>query len=132
MTPHLPAAPAQHECFAPRYLLAPVPTAGHRPHIGPRCTAGEGQTVRADWGCARAIRPVRLSATQRRLYEFVRGYQDTWGHTPSYREIARACGFSSDSTVSYHVGRFVKLKLMRKPRRRVRAIILTAVPVKLG
>ncbi len=85
----------------------------------------------ADWGSARTLQPVPLSPLQRRIYDFIRSYQQLWGDTPLYREIAHECGLKSESTVQYHIRRLVRLGLVRKPPKLVRAIRLSAVPVKL-
>jgi len=85
----------------------------------------------ADWERARTVQPVALSPVQQRIYDFVRDYQQMWGDTPLYREIAQACGLSCDSAVAYQIGRLVRLGMIRKPPRLVRAIRLSAVPVKL-
>jgi SOS-response transcriptional repressor LexA len=85
----------------------------------------------ADWEQARSVQPVVLTPVQQRICAFVRSYQQMWGDTPLYREIAQACGLSSDSSVQYQIRRLVKLGLMYKPPRLMRAILLHAVPVKL-
>jgi SOS-response transcriptional repressor LexA len=85
----------------------------------------------ADWERGRTLQPVALTPVQQRICDFVRSYQQMWGDTPLYREIAQACGLSSDSSVRYQIRRLVKLGLMHKPPRRVRAILVHAVPVKL-
>lgn len=86
----------------------------------------------ADWGRARPVRQIQLTAVQRRIYDFIHGYQQMWDSSPLYREIAQACGLRSDSAVGYQIARLVELGVMRKPPRLVRAIRLTAVPVKFG
>lgn len=83
----------------------------------------------ADWGSARALRSVALTPVQRRIYDFIRDYQQLWGASPLYREIAHGCGLRSDSAVQYQISRLVRLGLMRKPPRLVRVIVLTAVPL---
>lgn len=85
----------------------------------------------ADWTSARPLEPVALTAVQCRIYEYVRSYQTMWGDTPLYREIADACGLKTESSVQYQIRRLVQLGLMRKPPRLVRAIRISAVPVKV-
>jgi hypothetical protein len=115
-----------------RYLLAPIQEVWRPTHPGERCRVNTGEHSRADWACSKLTATIALSAVQRRIYDFIGHYQRLWGETPLYREIRDACGLKSDSSVQYQIRKLVKIGLMRKPQRRVRAIILIAVPVSPG
>lgn len=97
-----------------QYLLAPI-RAGDHP-----CAAWEAATPSA---------PVTLSARQRTILAFIEDYQQMWGETPLYREIGAAT-LLSVTAVQYQIARLVELGWLRKPPKLVRAIRLTAVPVK--
>lgn len=85
----------------------------------------------AHWDRARTLRPVSLTPMQCRIYDFIRSYQQMWGDTPLYREIAHAAGLKTTSAVQHQIHRLAQLGVVRKPPRLRRAISLCAVPVKL-
>jgi hypothetical protein len=115
-----------------RYIYAPIQEPWRPSHLPEACETNPWSHSRADWACSQAIWPIPLTAMQRRIYDFVRYYQRMWGESPLYREIREACGLKSDSSVQYQIRQLVGVGLIRKPARRVRAIILTAVPVALS
>jgi repressor LexA len=94
-----------------RFALAPVQDGG------------------ADWARAATVVPPRLTPTQAEILAFVHRYQRMWGATPMYREIGKACGLRSDSSVAYQIQRLVQLGMLRKPPRLHRAVVLAVVPV---
>lgn len=44
-----------------------------------------------------------LTPKQQRVFEFIAGYIESAGHSPTYEEIAEAIGFRSSGTVSEYV-----------------------------
>jgi DNA-binding MarR family transcriptional regulator len=109
-----------------QYLLARL----QDPWTSPHTDAAPAQ--RADWTRAQPVAPVKLTRRQHQIYTFIRWYQRMWGESPLYREIAEHCGLQGGSTVQYQIRQLVGRGLIRKPRRLVRVIWLTHVPVKLG
>jgi SOS-response transcriptional repressor LexA len=75
------------------------------------------------------LAPIALTPVQQRICAYVREYQQLWGDTPVYREIALACGLTGPSAVEYQIRKLVKIGLMYKPPRLKRAIRINAVPV---
>jgi len=67
---------------------------------------------------ARLLTGRDLTAIQREIRQFIEDYAQRAGHAPSYREIGRAVGLSSLSSVSLHM-RTLEEKgyLSRQPRR---------------
>lgn len=112
-----------------QYLLAPVQPTWQPPAMHEGSTPGDADFPRADWASAQPIEPVALTAVQRRIYEYISGYQRLWDETPLYREIAHCCGMRSTSGVQHQLMRLVGLGLVGKPPRRVRAISLRATLV---
>lgn len=55
---------------------------------------------------------VQLSARQQQILEFITGYIDAHGYSPSFREIASAVGLKSMSTVAYQVGELRRLGVL--------------------
>lgn len=58
------------------------------------------------------------------LITFIRGYQITHGHAPSYRDIAKALGISI-STVKYRLDRAQADGKLRYSSETARSIVLT-------
>lgn len=83
----------------------------------------------ADWAQARPLPTLPLTPIQLKILTFVHRYQQMWGATPIYREIARACGLGSDSAVAYQIRRLRELGAVRKPARLHRAVLLNVIPV---
>lgn len=113
-----------------QYVLAPVQATWQPGHIGESDSVDVGEYARADWDRGQPLSPVRLTPIQKRIYDYIREHQRLWGDTPLYREIARECGLGNVSSVQYQIRRLTAAGLVRKPRRRVRAICLAAVPVR--
>lgn len=86
----------------------------------------------ADWAGARPVPTLPLTPTQIKILTFVHKYQQMWGASPLYREIARACDLASATSVAYQIRRLAELGAIRKPARLHRAIRLTVVPVSCG
>lgn len=56
---------------------------------------------------------------------FIAQFHDTNGYMPTYREIARGCGWRSHSTVKYHLERLQAMGLITHEPWRARSIRLT-------
>lgn len=65
-----------------------------------------------------------LSAKQRRIFEYIRGFIDDHDYPPSIRQIQEACQISSTSVVDYNLRILEKLGLIRRDREVSRAIEL--------
>ena len=63
-----------------------------------------------------------LTRRQREIYDFVRGFVDEKGYSPSLEEIGGAFGLSSVATVHKHVGHLVEKGLLRKGWNRSRSL----------
>jgi SOS-response transcriptional repressor LexA len=70
-----------------------------------------------------------LTPIQIKILSFIQKYQQLWGATPRYGEIALDCGLGSDSAVGYQIRRLAKLGIVHKPARLHRAIRLIVIPV---
>ena len=71
----------------------------------------------------------RPSKKQRELLQFIDGFIKGYGYGPSYREIMRALGYKSVSTVAIHVDGLIARGYIRKKTRSARSleIITTAM-----
>ena len=65
-----------------------------------------------------------LSAKQRRIVEYIRGFIDEHDYPPSIRQIQEACAISSTSVVDYNLRILEKLGYIRRDREVSRAIEL--------
>jgi len=65
-----------------------------------------------------------LSAKQRRIFEYIRGFIDDHDYPPSIRQIQEACQISSTSVVDYNLRILERLGLIRRDREVSRAIEL--------
>ena len=63
-----------------------------------------------------------LTRRQREIYDFVRGFVDEKGYSPSLEEIGAAFGLSSVATVHKHVQHLVEKGLLRKGWNRSRSL----------
>lgn len=62
--------------------------------------------------------------TRSRIVEYLRLYVSANGYAPSMREIADACKIGSTSSVDYHLNKLHKDGVIRRDRRKNRAIVL--------
>jgi SOS-response transcriptional repressor LexA len=71
----------------------------------------------------------RPSKKQRELLQFIDGFIKGYGYGPSYREIMRALGYKSVSTVAIHIDGLIARGYIRKKTRSARSleIITTAM-----
>ncbi len=63
-----------------------------------------------------------LTRRQREIFDFIRGFIDAHGYSPSLEEIGRHFGLTSVATVHKHVQRLVEKKLLRKGANRSRSV----------
>lgn len=64
----------------------------------------------------------RPSKKQRELLQFIDGFIKGYGYGPSYREIMRALGYKSVSTVAVHVDGLIARGYIRKKDHSARSI----------
>lgn len=74
----------------------------------------------------------RASKKQRELLQFIDGFIKGYGYGPSYREIMRALGYKSVSTVAVHVDGLITRGYLRKTTNSARSleIVTTAMSSK--
>lgn len=73
----------------------------------------------------------RPSKKQRELLAFIEGFVKGNGYGPSYREIMRALGYKSVSTVAVHVDGLIARGWLRKKDHSARSIEVVSVGPKL-
>lgn len=56
----------------------------------------------------------KITKKQKVLLDFIDGFTDNQGFSPSYREIAEALGYKSIATVAEHINNLMALDLIRK------------------
>ncbi len=66
--------------------------------------------------------------TQQRILEYIRDYQKVNGYPPSVREIGKAVGLKSTSTVQGHLDRLQKKGMLHRDASRPRTLDLTDAP----
>jgi repressor LexA len=67
-----------------------------------------------------------LTERQREIFEFVRGYARDHGYPPAVRDIGRALGLTSPSTVHAHLAKLERAGLLRRDPTKPRALELLA------
>jgi len=72
-------------------------------------------------------RAMALTRRQREIFDFIRGFIDAHGYSPSLEEIGRHFGLTSVATVHKHVQRLVEKKLLRKGANRSRSVEPTSI-----
>jgi len=65
---------------------------------------------------------VALTRRQRQIYDFIRGFVDEKGYSPSLEEIGEEFGLSSVATVHKHVQHLVEKGFLRKAWNRSRSV----------
>ncbi len=63
-----------------------------------------------------------LTKRQKEIFEFIRGYASKHGYPPTVREIGKAVGLTSSSTVHAHLANLEKIGLLRRDPTKPRAI----------
>jgi repressor LexA len=67
---------------------------------------------------------VDLTKRQREIFEFIRRYASKHGYPPTVREIGKAVGLTSSSTVHAHLANLEKIGMLRRDPTKPRAIEL--------
>jgi repressor LexA len=65
-----------------------------------------------------------LTKRQKEIFEFIRGYASKHGYPPTVREIGKAVGLTSSSTVHAHLANLEKIGLLKRDPTKPRAIEL--------
>ena len=65
-----------------------------------------------------------LTKRQKEIFDFIRRYADKTGYPPTVREIGKAVGLHSSSTVHAHLANLEKIGLLRRDPAKPRAIEL--------
>jgi repressor LexA len=65
-----------------------------------------------------------LTKRQREIFEFIRRYSAKYGYPPTVRDIGKAVGLASSSTVHAHLSNLEKIGLLRRDPSKPRAIEL--------
>jgi len=63
-----------------------------------------------------------LTKRQKEIFEFIRGYASKHGYPPTVREIGKAVGLTSSSTVHAHLANLEKIGLLKRDPTKPRAI----------
>ena len=63
-----------------------------------------------------------LTKRQKEIFEFIRNYANKHGYPPTVREIGKAVGLTSSSTVHAHLANLEKIGLLRRDPTKPRAI----------
>src|SRR5215211_4881396 len=75
-----------------------------------------------DGGCLMV--ELNLTKRQREIFDFVKGYSAKHGYPPTVRDIGKAIGLTSSSTVHAHLANLEKLGLVRRDPTKPRALEL--------
>ena len=65
-----------------------------------------------------------LTKRQKEIFDFIRKYAAKYGYPPTVREIGKAVGLHSSSTVHAHLANLEKIGLLRRDPTKPRAIEL--------
>lgn len=69
---------------------------------------------------------LKLTKRQSEIFDFIKKYSAANGYPPTVRDIGRAIGLASSSTVHAHLGNLEKIGLLRRDPTKPRAIELLA------
>src|SRR5216117_1369112 len=67
---------------------------------------------------------LKLTQRQQEIFNFVKGYASKYGYPPTVREIGKAVGLASSSTVHAHLANLEKIGLLRRDPSKPRALEL--------
>ena len=73
-----------------------------------------------------------LTKRQKEIFDFIRRYASKTGYPPTVREIGKAVGLHSSSTVHAHLANLEKVGLLRRDPTKPRAIELLVDKAKQG
>ena len=65
---------------------------------------------------------LKLTKRQQEIYDFIRRYSAKYGYPPTVRDIGKAIGLTSSSTVHAHLANLEKLGLLKRDPTKPRAI----------
>lgn len=65
---------------------------------------------------------LNLTKRQQEIFDFIRRYSDSHGYPPTVRDIGRAIGLTSSSTVHAHLANLEKIGLLRRDPTKPRAL----------
>ena len=65
-----------------------------------------------------------VNGKDREILEYIKQYRQTWGYSPSRREIAEACHIRTISTISQNLKRLSEAGLIKNHRGVPRGIVL--------
>src|SRR3989440_12799941 len=65
---------------------------------------------------------LNLTKRQQEIFDFIRGYSAKHGYPPTVRDIGKAIGLTSSSTVHAHLSNLEKVGLLRRDPTKPRAI----------
>src|SRR3712207_2597020 len=68
--------------------------------------------------------PVDLTKRQQEIFDFIKRYSASYGYPPTVRDIGKAVGLASSSTVHAHLANLERLGLLRRDPSKPRAIKL--------
>src|SRR4051812_14386700 len=68
--------------------------------------------------------PMDLTKRQQEIFDFIKRYSAKYGYPPTVRDIGKAVGLASSSTVHAHLANLEKLGLLRRDPSKPRAIEL--------
>ena len=67
---------------------------------------------------------LNLTKRQQEIFDFIRKYSAKYGYPPTVRDIGKAIGLTSSSTVHAHLANLEKIGLLRRDPTKPRAIEL--------
>jgi repressor LexA len=67
---------------------------------------------------------MNLTKRQQEIFDFIKRYQERYGYPPTVRDIGKAVGLASSSTVHQHLANLERLGLLRRDPSKPRAIEL--------
>jgi repressor LexA len=70
------------------------------------------------------VTPVDLTKRQQEIFDFIKRYSASHGYPPTVRDIGKAVGLASSSTVHAHLANLEKLGLLRRDPSKPRALEL--------
>src|SRR5918998_5176899 len=69
---------------------------------------------------------LNLTKRQKEIFDFIKRYSDSHGYPPTVRDIGKAIGLTSSSTVHAHLSNLEKVGLLRRDPTKPRALELLA------
>src|SRR3954451_14417421 len=73
---------------------------------------------------------LNLTKRQREVFDFIKRYSGEHGYPPTVRDIGKAIGLTSSSTVHAHLSNLEKLGLLRRDPTKPRALELLGEPAR--